>query len=296
MSLSSSTALTSEHIELHAGFGAKLRQWRSSRGQSQMALALAAGVSTRHLSFLETGRASPSREMVLSLSLALELPLRSRNQLLMAAGFAPMYSETPMDAPAMGPVRDAIAFMLGANEPHPTFVINRRYDVLEANRSGQWLMNTFCADITQMPRPLNMAQMILRPAGMRPSLREPEAVTRKVLARLRRDLGGVQARDVRDEALLAEIAPALAEIAASVAASGASPAAAASPLPNAAHEPLPLMVGLQLQRHDLALSFFTTIATLGTTLDVTLQELRIETLFPADAATKAFMVRREAST
>lgn len=274
-----------------AVFGTQLRAWRSSRGQSQMALALAAGVSTRHLSFLETGRASPSREMVLSLSLALELPLRSRNQLLMAAGFAPMYSETPMGAPAMGPVRDAIEFMLGANEPNPTFVINRRYDVLDANRSGQWLVNTFSADITQMPRPLNMAQMILRPAGMRPSLREPEAVTRKVLARLQRDLGGAQARDARDEALLQEIAPMLAQLAASSPASST----ATGHLPAAGNEPLPLMVGLQLQRGDLALSFFTTIATLGTTLDVTLQELRIETLFPADAATKAFMAARAAA-
>lgn len=291
MSPPTSAVSIRENVELQAAFGALLRQWRSTRGQSQMALALAAGVSTRHLSFLETGRASPSREMVLSLSLALELPLRSRNQLLMAAGFAPMYSETPMDAPAMGPVRDAIAFMLGANEPHPTFVINRRYDVLEANRSGQWLMNTFSADITQMPRPLNMAQMILRPAGMQSSLREPEAVTRKVLARLQRDLGGAQARDARDEALLAEIAPMLAQIAAS----GADPSPAAGASPTAANEPLPLMVGLQLRRGDLALSFFTIIATLGTTLDVTLQELRIETLFPADAATKAFMQQRESA-
>lgn len=288
MNLLTPPAPTAEAIDSPAVFGSRLRAWRSSRGQSQMTLALAAGVSTRHLSFLETGRASPSREMVLSLSLALELPLRSRNQLLMAAGFAPMYSETPMDAPAMGPVRDAIEFMLGANEPNPTFVINRRYDVLDANRSGQWLMNTFAADITQMPRPVNMAQMILRPAGMRPHLREPEAVTRKVLARLQRDLGGVQARDARDEALLQEIAPALAQLAET----GAGPSAAAGPAPYAGNEPLPLMVGLQLQRGDLSLSFFTTIATLGTTLDVTLQELRIETLFPADAATKAFMVER----
>jgi transcriptional regulator with XRE-family HTH domain len=288
MSLPTSVKPTAENLAPPTVFGAQLRTWRSTRGQSQMALALAAGVSTRHLSFLETGRASPSREMVLSLSLALELPLRSRNQLLMAAGFAPMYSETPMDAPAMGPVRDAIEFMLGANEPNPTFVINRRYDVLEANRSGHWLMATFSADITQMPRPLNMAQMILRPAGLRPSLREPEAVSRKVLARLQRDLGGAQARDARDEALLQEIAPMLAQLTASSPASSAANAH----MPSAGTEPLPLMVGLQLQRDDLGLSFFTTIATLGTTLDVTLQELRIETLFPADAATKAFMAAR----
>ncbi|HSW04273.1 helix-turn-helix domain-containing protein [Aquabacterium sp.] len=277
--------LTSPSTDESAVFGAQLRGWRLARGQSQLALALAAGVSTRHLSYLETGRAGPSREMVLSLSLAMALPLRSRNQLLMAAGFAPMYRETAMDAPAMGPVRDALQFMLRANEPNPTFVVDRRYDVTDANASGRWLLSAFVADSTHWTRPWNMAQLILRPEGMQAFLRNGDEVQRKVLGRLKRDLGGAQPRDSRDEALLREISPALARL-------------GQAPLPNPPlpGEPLPLLVGLQLQRGELALNFFTTIATLGTTLDVTLQEMRIETLFPADAPTRAFLTARAAET
>jgi len=99
------------------------------------------------VSYLETGRASPSREMVLTLSQAMDVPLRSRNQLLMAAGFAPLYRETPMNAPAMVPVSDALQFLLGAMEPNATFVVNRRYDVIDANRTGQWILSTFTAEL-----------------------------------------------------------------------------------------------------------------------------------------------------
>src|SRR5262252_4586359 len=107
-------------------FGALLRAWRQARGTSQLALSARARVSTRHLSYLETGRAQPSREMVLTLAQAFDMPLRDRNTFLQAAGFAPMYRETPLDARPMGPVRDAIQLLLRATEPNPTFVLNRR--------------------------------------------------------------------------------------------------------------------------------------------------------------------------
>src|SRR5882724_2664089 len=118
------------------GFGALLRAWRSNRGRSQLALALDAGISSRHLSYMETGRARPSREMVLTLAQALEIPLRDRNELLRAAGFAALYRETPLDAPALGAVLDALKILLGGTEPNPAFVVNRRYDVLDANSTG----------------------------------------------------------------------------------------------------------------------------------------------------------------
>src|SRR3954452_23146672 len=117
----------------HRSFGELLRQWRSARGTSQLPLSGRARVSTRHLSYLETGRANPSREMVLMLAQAFEMPLRDRNAFLQAAGFAPMYRETPLHAHTLGPVRDAIDLLLRSTEPNPTFVLNRRADILATN-------------------------------------------------------------------------------------------------------------------------------------------------------------------
>ncbi len=258
------------------GFGVLLRAWRSARGQSQLALSVRTGVSSRHLSYMETGRASPSRDMVLALAQALEVPLRDRNALLHAAGFAPIYRETPLDAPAMGPVRDAVQLLLGATEPNPTFVVNRRYDVLDANATGHWLLATFTNDLARFKRPYNMGRLLVSPMGMRPYVENWEDVARKVLGRLRRELGGVHARNAIDDALMKEIGPTLEEL-------GEPPAST---------EALPILVGVQFRRAAVALRLFTTIATLGTPLDVTLQELRVETLFPADAASKQVLIAR----
>src|ERR1043165_9628986 len=127
----------------HRSFGDLLRQWRNARGTSQLALSTRARVSTRHLSYLETGRASPSRDMVLMLAHAFEMPLRDRNAFLQAAGFAPMYRETPLRAHPMGTVRDAIDLLLRSTEPNPAFVLNRRADILATNEAGQWMMGKF---------------------------------------------------------------------------------------------------------------------------------------------------------
>lgn len=253
-----------------AGFGPLLRAWRSARGQSQLALSMTTGVSSRHLSYLETGRANPSRDMVLTLSVALDIPLRERNVLLEAAGFAAVYRETPLDAPALGAVRDAIRVMLGAAGSNPTFVVNRRYDVLDASAAGRWLLETFTEDLERFAEPYNMARLLVAPAGFRPHMENWDEVARKVLGRLRRELGGAHARDRIDDGLLEEVAPALAEL-----------GDTAMPSP-----PPPLMVGVRLRRGALGLRLFTTIATLGTPTDVTLQELRIETLYPADDDSK----------
>jgi transcriptional regulator with XRE-family HTH domain len=261
---------------MNGAFGGLLRAWRSERGQSQLSLALRTGVSSRHLSYLENGRSSPSREMVLALAGALEIPLRDRNALLHAAGFAALYRETPLDAPAMGPVREAVQLMLGATEPNPTFVVNRRYDVLDANATGRWLVATFTRDLARFSTPYNFGRLLVSAMGMRPYLENWEDVARKVLGRLQRELGGAHARDGIDEALMQEIAPALAEL-------GDPP----SPT-----EALPILVPVRLRRGAVGLHLFTTIATLGTPLDVTLQELRVETLFPADAESKSALASR----
>ncbi len=257
-------------------FGAVLRHWRMLRGQSQMALGLSADVSTRHVSYLETGRAQPSRDMVLTLAQALDVPLRERNHWLVAARYAPLYRETPLDAPALGPVRDALQLLLTATEPNPTFVVNRRYDILDANPTGHWLTSTFSLDLTRFSSPLNMAQLLIDPQGMKPFVENGEDVARKVLGRLRRDLGSAPTRDAVDTTLLEQADKAWKELS----------------LPSTSVEALPLMVGVRLRRGDLALNLFTTIATLGTPLDVTLQEIRIETLFAADAATKRVLTER----
>ena len=261
------------------GFGELLREWRAARGVSQLALSVETGVSARHLSFMETGRASPSREMVLTLADALEMPLRDRNAFLQAAGFAAMYRETPLEAQPMGPVRDAINLLLRSTEPNPTFVVNRRYDVLDANDTGRWLLTTFSEDLGSFVPPHNIGRLLVSEKGMRGHVENWSAVARKVLGRLKRELGGAHTRDAADDDLLKTIAPALAEL-------------GQAPSPS---EALPLLVPVRLHRAPIGLRLFTTIATLGTPLDVTLQELRIEMLFPADAETRRILETRTSS-
>jgi transcriptional regulator with XRE-family HTH domain len=263
----------------HRPFGELLREWRTARGTSQLALSTRARVSTRHLSYLETGRASPSREMVLLLAQAFEMPLRDRNAFLQAAGFAPMYRETPLGAQPLGPVRDAIDVLLRSAEPNPAFVLNRRADILAVNDTGQWLLATFNEDLGSFARPYNIARLLLSPKGDRAYVENWEEVARMSLARLRRELGGAHVRDSTDEELLAMIERGWAQL----------------DDPPHASEPLPLLMTVRFRRGPLALNLFAIHATLGTQLDVTLQELRVEMFFPADEASKRALERRTAA-
>jgi len=259
------------------GFGGLLREWRTTRGLSQLSLSMRSGVSSRHLSYLETGRAQPSRDMVLTLAQTLEVPLRDRNALLQAAGFAAIYRETPLQAQPMGPVRDAINLLVRSTEPNPTFVVNRRYDVLDSNETGRWLLATFTEDLSAFTPPYNFGKLLASAKGMREHVENWADVGRKVFGRLKRELGSApQSRDAADEELLATIAPVWDEL-------GAPPSPA---------EALPLLVPVRLRRGSLGLRLFTTIATLGTPLDVTLQELRVEMLFPADEDSKRALLTR----
>jgi transcriptional regulator with XRE-family HTH domain len=260
----------------HPSFGDLLRRWRNARGTSQLALSARARVSTRHLSYLETGRAQPSREMVLMLAQAFEMPLRDRNAFLQAAGFAPMYRETPLHAHPMGPVRDAIDVLLRSTEPNPTFVLNRRADITATNEAGQWLLATFNEDIGSFARPYNIGRLLVSPKGERAYIENWEQVARLALGRLRRELGGTRMRDATDEDLLKTIEPAWAKL-------GDPPHVS---------EPLPLLITVRFRRGKLALNLFSIHAMLGTQLDVTLQELRIEMFFPADEQSKRVLERR----
>jgi transcriptional regulator with XRE-family HTH domain len=236
---------------------------------SQLSLATEAGVSTRHLSFVETGRSSPSREMLLMLAEHLDVPLRDRNALLEAAGYAAVYRETPLDAPLMADVRGALQQILRASEHNPTLVVNRRYDILLANDAAVKLLSFFAPAWRGKN---NVALMLLSKEGLRETVVNWQEVAGTMVRRLRSELSAIQTRDRSDDEMLERVIAAEAEL---------------RPAPASTHAPLAILVPVTLRRDDLRIDLFTTITTLGTPLDITLQELRIETLFPATASSRA---------
>jgi transcriptional regulator with XRE-family HTH domain len=247
-------------------FGALLRQWRVAREKSQLGLATRAGVSARHLSFVETGRSRPSREMVLLLGEALDVPLRERNALLEAAGFAPLFAETPLDAPEMEHVRRALRSILAAHAHNPAVVVNRRCDVLMANDPAQKLLARLVSP-EALARGLgrNLVRLLFARDGARPYIENWSEVAFEMASRILRETSHADAHALLAEALGEEAdLPRL------------SPART---LGRTAAIALPL----RIRRDDLRLDLLSTVTTLGTPLDVTLQEVRIESLFPADA-------------
>src|SRR5689334_19807391 len=149
--------------------GTLLRDWRQRRRLSQLDLALDAKVSARHISFVETGRANPSRELVLHLAEQLEVPLRDRNSLLLAAGYAPVYAETPLDSDAMAPARKAIDMILKGHEPYPALVVDRRWDLVSANGPAMAIM-TDAVDPALLEPPANSLRLTLHPDGLAPQI------------------------------------------------------------------------------------------------------------------------------
>ena len=254
---------------LEASPGALLRDWRRRRRLSQLDLALEAGVSARHVSFLETGRARPSREMVLHLSEQLNVPLRDRNQMLLAAGFAPAYAERAIDAPEMAPVREALDRILKGHEPYPAVVVDRWWDLAGAN-AGVALLTSMVAPRLLEP-PANALRITLHPAGMAPHIRNLPEWRAHLLDRLRREVAVTG--DERLAALQQELV--------------AYPGGEAT-LP--AHEP-GIAVPLRLDAGGTELRFFSTISTFGTAVDITLAELAIEAFFPADEQTGDYVRR-----
>jgi transcriptional regulator with XRE-family HTH domain len=252
------------------GVGEMLRDWRTRRRLSQLDLASEAEVSTRHLSFVETGRSKPSRELVLHLAEHLEVPLRERNALLLAAGYAPVYPERPLDDVAMEPVRRALDKILAGHEPFPAVIVDRRWDLLAANTPALTLLTDGVATELLTP-PINALRVSLHPDGMAPRIANFEEYSAHLLTRLRR------------EAVLAQD-PALSELADEL---RGYPGVVEAPS-TAVDAASLLFVPLRLRMPDGAeLAFFSTLATFGTALDVTLAELAIESFFPADAATEA---------
>jgi transcriptional regulator with XRE-family HTH domain len=250
--------------------GELLRRWRGVRGLSQLGLALEASTTPRHVSFVESGRSQPSRAMVLRLARVLDVPLRERNQLLLAAGYAPLYGETGLDGEHAAEVRAALARMLAAHEPYPAVVMDRHWDVTGGNSAATrfftWLLGARAAE------PANVIRLMFAPDGLRPHVANWEAAAEALIQRVHREaVGGVVdpvTLALRDDAL----------------AQPGVPAAWAQPDP--ARAPLPV-VPITFAKDGLVLSYFSAVTTLGTPQDALLQEIRIESFFPADEATAA---------
>jgi len=266
-------------------FASALRYWRGRRGASQLRLALDAGISQRHLSFLETGRAQPGRELILRLGIVLEVPLRQRNAMLLAAGFAPAYRERGLADPELDAVKRALDFMLAQQAPFPALVVDRLWNLVMLNDPAARLLRHFLGLPAHAPIPrdgsVNVLAMMLDPGGLRPCLANWEAVGADLLQWVQREAMGDGPASEAGR-LLGRLM-ALPDVAAAL-----GPASAARlELERLALPFLPV----SLRKDDLALNLFTTITTLGTPHDVTLHELRLESFFPADAATRAWFER-----
>lgn len=251
------------------GVGSLLRDWREKRRLSQLALSLDTGVSARHLSFLETGRSRPSRRMIATLAEALDVPLRIRNDMLLAAGFAPLYRESSLELLGSVHVRRAIDLILTKQEPYPAVVMDRGWNLLTANRAAERFFGRLI-DLASVHPPWNVLRLMFDPHGLRPYVVNWESTARALVGRARREaLCGVV--DSELEVLLAE----LVELGGPLRPS-CEPETPGSELP---------VLPVEFEKSGLRERYFSTITTLGTPQDVTLQELRIECFFPADDAT-----------
>src|SRR5262245_13097803 len=251
--------------------GRLIQHWRRVRRKSQLGLALQAGISARHLGFLEVGRSNPSREMVLLLAGVLDVPLRERNAFLLAAGYAPLYRETGLEAPEMEHARRALALILQHQEPYPAVVMDRHWNMLRSNEGAARFFGQLLTLSGDGPPP-NIVRLMFDPEGLRPFVANWEWVAEAHVQRIHREaLGGVPDATTAD--LLEEILgyPGV-------------PSHWGSPDLLALAKPY---VPVEFRKGSLAMDFFSTVTTLGTPLDVTLQEIRIECFFPANAETPA---------
>jgi transcriptional regulator with XRE-family HTH domain len=256
------------------GVGDLLRGWRQRRRLSQLDLSLEAEVSARHLSFVETGRSRPSRELVLHLAEHLDVPLRERNSLLLAAGYAPVYQERSLEDAEMDPVREALDLILSGHEPYPAVIVDRHWDLVTGNGAALTLFAAGVAPELLEP-PVNVYRLGLHPEGLAPRVRNLAEYSTHLLIRLQREVA--LTGDVALAALLDEVR--------------AYPGLTHPPSVDA--DPARMLVlPMEFTTVDgQELSFFSTLATFGTALDITVAELSIEAFFPADAATQAALRR-----
>ncbi|MEV6952501.1 helix-turn-helix transcriptional regulator [Streptomyces sp. NPDC051183] len=255
--------------------GALLRTWRERRGISQLELAGRADSSSRHISFVETGRSRPSEEMVLRLADRLDVPVRDRNALLLAAGYAPRYAHTPMDAPELGVLREALERLLTGYEPYPALVVDATYTVVAANRGIAMLLEGMPEHLLEPP--LNAMRITLHPEGLAPRIHNLPEWRGHLLEQMERQIALARSEPLRalyEEVAAYPVAPAPAPRSGDTGPDGAVPYIA-----------LPL----RIEHGGQLLSFVSSISTFNTPMDVTVAELAIETLLPADPATAKYL-------
>jgi transcriptional regulator with XRE-family HTH domain len=258
--------------------GQLLKHWRERRRLSQLTLAVDAEISTRHLSFIETGRAQPSRDMVLLLARALDVPPRGRNDLLTAAGYAPVYRETALDAPAMTDVRRALDFTMRQQEPFPGLVIDGHWNLLMTNEGAKRLMALFISpeDVGAVGGRPNAMRLFYHPRGMRPYIVNWEATAAALIQWLHLDLargiGDAETRQLLHELLAYPDVPQ----------KWRSLDLDVTPAP---------FLAVEMRKGDLHVKFFSTLTSLGVPYDITLHELRVECFFPADQASEELLRR-----
>ncbi len=254
--------------------GALLRHWRSMRGQSQLSLSGDTGVSQRHISFIESGRSIPSRQTLLHLATALDVPLRERNTLLLAAGYAPIYSDNGLSSPEMRSVTAALERMLRQHEPFPAVVMDRYWNVLLANTAVARFFGHF-VDLAARPGPRNLLHLMFDPAGMRPFLANWNELARSLLERVRRESVG-RAADGETRKLVATLLayPDVDAAWRATTISGVTP-----------------VIPIGFVKDGSVLNLFSMVTTVGTPQTIAAQELRVECMFPADEATELAYAR-----
>jgi transcriptional regulator with XRE-family HTH domain len=268
--MSLTTHRSADVAEARRSTGELIRHWRAHRRLSQLELSAEVGVSTRHLSFIETGRSVPSPGMVLRLAEYLEVPLRERNRMLLAAGHAPAYPESRLDAPELDSVKTAVRQILGGHEPYPALVVDRLWNVLDATSSIALLIDGVAEDL--LTPPMNAYRISLHPDGIAPRIVNAAQWRGHLLHRLHRQT--VLSADPGVRALYEEM-------------SGyPGTDAQAAPYPAGPGE---VAIPLRIRHGAEILSFVSTIATFGTAIDITVAEISIESFYPADARTREIL-------
>lgn len=258
-------------------FGDQLRLWRQRRHLSQQALADRADLSARHLSFIETGRSTPSREMVLRLAERLSVPLRERNPMLEAAGYAPMYRRSSIDAPEMRAARRSLDIVLRSHLPNPSLAFDRFYNVVAANPAVGALLQGAQPELLEAP--INVVKVSLHPRGVASRIVNFSQWRRHILSRLQQQLERTGDADLKS--LIDEVV--------------AYPLPEGGGQPDLEHEHLGVLLPLKLKTATGVLSFISTVTVFGTPHDITLQELAIESFFPADEYTASELTRASSS-
>ncbi|MDQ0957706.1 transcriptional regulator with XRE-family HTH domain [Streptomyces sp. B4I13] len=253
------------------GVGPLLRAWRERRRMSQLELALRADSSARHVSFVETGRSRPSEDMVLRLAEQLDVPVRERNALLLAAGYAPRFPQTPLDDPALDALRAGLDRLLQGYEPYPALVMDAHYDVVAANRGITMLLEGVPEPL--LTPPLNAMRLTLHPRGLAPRIRNLREWRGHLLAQMERQIALYRSKPLRE--LYEEVA--------------AYPVARPEPAGEPG-EPVPYFaLPMRIEHEGRILSFISSVATFNTPMDVTVAELAVETFLPADPATAKYL-------